>query len=118
MLIGQTFVPSVQRLQKLIVASRGERPTEGAGIDSDDAQRIFAEAFRPRPAYWIRALAAKKGVWANIPPNCNRESPICLSPYLYRAHNLIERCGDVDPDLPPDYGHPLGTAPFEGQTPS
>jgi transposase len=39
----------------------------------------------------IRALAAKKGVWANIPPKCNRNSPICFSPYLYRARNLIER---------------------------
>jgi transposase len=33
----------------------------------------------------IRALAAKKGAWANIPPRCNRSEPICFSPYLYRA---------------------------------
>jgi transposase len=37
---------------------------------------------------WIRALAAKRGVWANIPSKCNL---ICLSPYLYRARNLVER---------------------------
>jgi NADPH:quinone reductase-like Zn-dependent oxidoreductase len=29
--------------------------------------------------------------WANIPPKCNRNGPICFSPYLYRARNLIER---------------------------
>jgi transposase len=39
----------------------------------------------------IRALAAKKGVLANIPPRCNRSEPICFNPYLYRARNLVER---------------------------
>jgi hypothetical protein len=34
-------------------------------------------------------LVAKKGVWTNIPPKCNRNS--CFSPYLYRTRNLIER---------------------------
>ena len=48
-------------------------------------------ADRGYDADWIRALAAKKGVWANIPPKCNRNDPICFSPYLYRARNLIER---------------------------
>jgi transposase len=42
-------------------------------------------------ADWIRALAAKRGVWANIPLKCNRNDLICLSPYLYRARNLVER---------------------------
>ena len=32
----------------------------------------------------------KKGAWANIPPS-NRSDPICFSPYLYRARNLVER---------------------------
>ena len=42
-------------------------------------------------ADWIRALAADRGAWANIPPRCNRKEPICFSPYLYRARNLVER---------------------------
>ena len=29
--------------------------------------------------------------WANIPPKRNRKGPICFSPYLYRARNLVER---------------------------
>lgn len=33
----------------------------------------------------------KKGAWANIPPKCNRNDPICFSHYLYRARNQIER---------------------------
>jgi transposase len=48
-------------------------------------------ADRGYDADWIRALAARKGVLANIPPRCNRSEPICFSPYLYRARNLVER---------------------------
>lgn len=48
-------------------------------------------ADRGYDADWIRALAAKKGALANIPPRCNRSEPICFSPYLYRARNLVER---------------------------
>ena len=40
---------------------------------------------------WIRALAARKGALANIPPRCNRGEPICFSPYPYRARNPVER---------------------------
>ena len=42
-------------------------------------------------ADWIRELARQQGAWANIPPKRNRKDPICFSPYLYRASNLIER---------------------------
>jgi transposase len=48
-------------------------------------------ADRGYDADWIRELAIKKGAWANIPPKCNRNKPICFSPYLYRARNLVER---------------------------
>jgi transposase len=39
----------------------------------------------------IRELAVNKGAWANIPPKSNRNKPICFSPHLYRARNLVER---------------------------
>jgi transposase len=48
-------------------------------------------ADRGYDADWIRALAARKGALANIPPRGNRTEPICFSPYLYRARNLVER---------------------------
>jgi len=48
-------------------------------------------ADRGYDADWIRAFATKRGVWANILPRCNRNDPICFSPYLYRARNLVER---------------------------
>jgi transposase len=42
-------------------------------------------------ADWIRELVRQQGAWANIPPKRNRKDPICFSPYLYRARNLVER---------------------------
>src|SRR5450755_2088243 len=48
-------------------------------------------ADRGYDADWIRQLAIKKGAWVNIPPKSNRNDPICFSPYLYRARNLVER---------------------------
>ncbi|MFC5066572.1 IS5 family transposase [Flaviflagellibacter deserti] len=48
-------------------------------------------ADRGYDADWIRELASQKGAWANIPPKRNRKEPICFSPYLYRARNLVER---------------------------
>jgi transposase len=48
-------------------------------------------ADRGYDADWIRAYACDRGAWANIPPKQNRRGPICFSPYLYRARNLVER---------------------------
>jgi transposase len=48
-------------------------------------------ADRGYDADWIREFARQQGAWANIPPKRNRKDPICFSPYLYRARNLIER---------------------------
>jgi transposase len=48
-------------------------------------------ADRGYDADWIRAFATERGAWANVPPRCNRREPICFSPHLYRARNLVER---------------------------
>src|ERR1700756_1847350 len=53
--------------------------------------RTMLLADRGYDADWIRALASEQGAWANIPPKRNRREPICFSPYLYRARNLVER---------------------------
>ena len=37
----------------------------------------------------------QQGAWANTPPKRNRKAPICFSPYLYRARNLVERFFDT-----------------------
>ena len=48
-------------------------------------------ADRGYDADWIRSLVNEQGAWANIPPKRNRKDPICFSPHLYRARNLVER---------------------------
>ena len=48
-------------------------------------------ADRGYDADWIRALAIKKGAWANVPPRRNRKEPVCFSHHLSRARNLVER---------------------------
>jgi transposase len=48
-------------------------------------------ADRGYDADWLRALVGQQGAWANIRPKRNRKEPICFSPYLYRARNLVER---------------------------
>jgi transposase len=53
--------------------------------------RTMLLADRGYDADWIRQLAEQTGAWANIPPKRNRMDPICFSPYLYRARNLVER---------------------------
>src|SRR6266513_2091748 len=42
-------------------------------------------------ADWIRTFVSEHCAWANIPPRRNRTEPICFSPHLYRARNLVER---------------------------
>lgn len=53
--------------------------------------RTMLLADRGYDADWIRMLVNQQGAWANIPPKRNRKEPICFSPYLYRARNLVER---------------------------
>jgi len=39
----------------------------------------------------LRAAVRQKKAWANIAPKANRKDPICFSPFLYKARNLVER---------------------------
>jgi transposase len=39
----------------------------------------------------LRNAVAGRKAWANIPPKANRKDPICFSPFLYKARNLVER---------------------------
>src|SRR5262245_15920200 len=65
--------------------------TAGEAHDNRLAGRLLSRlksgtmllADRGYDADWIRELASKRGVWANIPPRCNRNEPICFSPCLY-----------------------------------
>jgi hypothetical protein len=46
-------------------------------------------ADRGYDADWIRELATKNGVWANIAPKSNCTNPICFSPYLCRDRSRM-----------------------------
>lgn len=39
----------------------------------------------------IRAKAAERKAWANIPPKANRKGTFAFSPWVYRQRNLVER---------------------------
>ena len=39
----------------------------------------------------IRALAAERGAWANIPPRATRNGSFSFSTWVYRQRNLVER---------------------------
>ncbi|GAC1045353.1 hypothetical protein thsrh120_53580 [Rhizobium sp. No.120] len=39
----------------------------------------------------IRAKAAERKAWANIPPKTNRKGPFVFSRWVYRQRNLVER---------------------------
>jgi len=39
----------------------------------------------------IRAKAAEKKAWANIPPKANRKGIFAFSAWVYRQRNLVER---------------------------
>jgi transposase len=73
--------------------------TAGEAHDNRLADRLLSRlksgilllADRGYDADWIRTLVSERGAWANIPPRCNRNEPICFSPHLYRARNSVER---------------------------
>ena len=39
----------------------------------------------------LRAAAARRDAWANIPPKANRKDPICFSKFLHRRRYLFEK---------------------------
>ena len=53
--------------------------------------RPLAAGWRLGPDHGGVDRRAQQGAWANIPPKVNRKDPICFSPHLYRARNLVER---------------------------
>ena len=48
-------------------------------------------ADREYDADWIRAFVTERGGMGQRSAQINRREPVCVSPYLYRARNLVER---------------------------
>jgi hypothetical protein len=54
--------------------------------------RVMASVVRPASEPEVEnPFVRQHGAWANIPPKRNRIEALCISPYLYRARNLVER---------------------------
>jgi transposase len=65
----------------------------------------------------LRNAIIERKAWANIAPKANRKDPICFSPFLHKARNLVERLDpargqmhqplrDTAVDNPPDASVP------------
>ncbi len=73
--------------------------TTGQAYDGESAMELLNAlpenamvlADKAYDANAIREMINGQGAWANIPPKSNRKDPICFSPYLYKARNLVER---------------------------
>ena len=73
--------------------------TPGQAYDGESAMELLnalpenamVVADKAYDANAIREMINGQGAWANIPPKSNRKDPICFSPYLYKARNLVER---------------------------
>ena len=67
----------------------GEAAMELLDALPEDAMVLADKAY---DANAIREMIDGQGAWANIPPKSNRKKePICFSPHLYKARNLVER---------------------------
>ncbi len=66
----------------------GEAAMELLNALPEDAMVLADKAY---DANAIREMIEGQGAWANIPPKSNRKDPICFSPHLYKARNLVER---------------------------
>ena len=79
----------------------GAGSLDGFDPEADIARSAFAKHLqrtstcplcansRHRPSYSITSSARASSVGGTS--RCNRTEPICFSPYLYRARNLVER---------------------------
>ena len=73
--------------------------TPGQAYDGESAMELLNAlpenamvlADKAYDANAIREMINGQGAWANIPPKSNRKDPICFSPHLYKARNLVER---------------------------
>lgn len=58
-------------------------------IDLPEGAMLLAD--KGYDANALRNAVTERKAWANIPPKTNRKDPICFSPFLYKARNLVER---------------------------
>jgi transposase len=65
--------------------------TQADALTEDLSQGDILLADKGYDSNALRAKAAERKAWANIPPKTNRKGSFVFSPWVYRQRNLIER---------------------------
>nr|WP_115336442.1 IS5 family transposase [Pannonibacter phragmitetus] len=65
--------------------------TEAGALTDDLGEGDILLADKGYDTNAIRAKAAGRGAWANIPPKANRKGSFSFSRWVYRQRNLVER---------------------------
>jgi len=65
--------------------------TQADALTDDLAEGDILLADKGYDSNAIRAKAAKRKAWANIPPKANRTGTFSFSSWVYRQRNLVER---------------------------
>ena len=74
----------------LTAGQANDAPVAGALLE-DLAEGATLIADRAYDTNAIRALAAERDAWANIPPRSIRKASFSFSTWVYRQRNLVER---------------------------
>jgi transposase len=65
--------------------------TEADALTKDLGEGAILLADKGYDSNAIRAKAAERKAWANIPPKANRKGSFVFSSWVYRQRNLVER---------------------------
>lgn len=65
--------------------------TEADALTEDLGEGAILLADKGYDSNAIRAKAAERKAWANIPPKANRKGSFVFSSWVYRQRNLVER---------------------------
>ncbi|TIN77496.1 MAG: IS5 family transposase [Mesorhizobium sp.] len=88
----QALVDAEGRPIRLMLTAGQKRDiASAADMTADLPEGAMLLADKGYDANALRTAIRERRAWANIPPKANRKEPICFSPFLYKARNLVER---------------------------
>jgi transposase len=78
-------------IKLILTAGQMSDIASATGLITDLPEGAMLLADKGYDANALRTSVAERKAWANIPPKANRKDPICFSPFLDKARNLVER---------------------------
>lgn len=75
----------------MLTAGQMSDVASAADLITDLPEGAMLLADKGYDANALRTVVTERKAWANIPPKANRKDPMCFSPFLYKARNLVER---------------------------